>query len=117
MCTSIVVSAELRFGAEKRGSPRLRAQVDAVLGHLEVLPLKAPADVTYARNRAALEQAGQPIGGNDLLIAAHALTLGCTVVTANVREFARIDALACENWLEMPWHSVRQRVGGFADIR
>ena len=117
VCTSIVVAAELRFGAEKRGSPRLRAQVDAVLGHLEVLPLKAPADVTYARIRAALEQAGQPIGGNDLLIAAHALTLGCTVVTANMREFARIDGLACENWLEMPWHSVHQRVGSFADIR
>ena len=113
VCTSVVVAAELRFGAQERGSPRLKAQVDAVLGHLDVLPLKAPADVTYARIRATLEQAGQPIGGNDLLIAAHALTLGCTVVTTNVREFARVDDLACENWLEMPWHSVHQRVGSF----
>lgn len=117
VCTSVVVAAELRFGAEKRGSPRLKAQVDAVLGHLEVLPLKAPVDVTYARIRAALEQAGQPIGGNDLLIAAHALALGCTVVTANVREFARIDGLACQNWLEMDWYSVHQRVGRLEDER
>ena len=117
VCTSVVVAAELRFGAKKRGSPRLRAHVDAVLGHLDVLPLKAPVDVTYARIRAALEQAGQPIGGNDLLIAAHALTLGCTVVTANLREFARIDDLACENWLEMPWHSVHQRVGSVDEER
>ena len=82
-----------------------------------MLPLKPPVDVTYARIRATLEQAGQPIGGNDLLIAAHALTLGCTVVTANVREFARIDDLACENWLAMPQHSVHERVGSVEEER
>ncbi|MFM6159195.1 MAG: PIN domain-containing protein, partial [Sphaerospermopsis kisseleviana] len=46
-----------------------------------------------------LEQQGTPIGSNDLLIAAHALTLNLTVITANVREFARVPNLKVENWL------------------
>ena len=58
-----------------------------------------PADRTYAALRAQLEAAGSPIGGNDMLIAAHAISLGCTVVTDNEREFVRVDGLAVENWL------------------
>jgi tRNA(fMet)-specific endonuclease VapC len=46
-----------------------------------------------------LEQVGQPIGGNDLLIAGQVVSLGYTLVTDNEREFARIDQSACENWL------------------
>lgn len=99
VCTSIIVAAELRYGATKRQSPRLTAQVEAVLGALDVLPFDAPADATYGRLRTALEHAGQMIGGNDLLIAAHTLTLGYTVVTDNQREFSRVDTLRCENWL------------------
>ncbi|HUB96116.1 MAG TPA: type II toxin-antitoxin system VapC family toxin [Stellaceae bacterium] len=99
VCTSIIVAAELRYGAAKRGSPRLTAQVDAVLGALDVRPFEAPADATYGRLRARLEQIGLPIGGTDLLIAAQAMTLGYCVVTANEREFGRIDGLSCENWL------------------
>ena len=68
--TSIIVAAELRYGAAKRGAPRLAAQLEAVLAALEVLPFEAPADAAYGRLRADLEAAGQPIGGNDLLIAA-----------------------------------------------
>jgi tRNA(fMet)-specific endonuclease VapC len=49
--------------------------------------------------RARLEAAGTPIGANDLLIAAHALALGCTLVTDNAREFSRIKSLTVENWL------------------
>ncbi len=63
VCTSIIVAAELRYGATKRGSPRLAAQLDAVLGTLDVLPLDAPADTIYGRLRARLEREGQPIGG------------------------------------------------------
>jgi tRNA(fMet)-specific endonuclease VapC len=70
-----------------------------VLGALEVLPYEEPADRVYGVLRAGLEQKGQPIGSNDLLIAAQALSLGFTLVTANEREFSRIDDLACENWL------------------
>jgi tRNA(fMet)-specific endonuclease VapC len=99
VCTSIIVAAELRYGATKRGSERLTRQLQAVLGALEVLPFEAPADQTYGSIRARLEQAGQPIGGNDLLIAAQALTLGCTLVTDNEREFGRIPSLSVENWL------------------
>jgi tRNA(fMet)-specific endonuclease VapC len=99
VCTSIIVAAELRTGATKKGSPRLTAQLDAVLGALEVLPFEAPADAAYGLLRARLEQAGQPIGGNDLLIAAQAVALRHAIVTDNEREFARIKDLACENWL------------------
>ena len=99
VCTSIIVAAELRYGAAEKGSPRLTAQLEAVLGALELLPLETPADAVYGRLRARLEQAGQPIGGNDLLIAAHALALGYTLVTDNEREFARVEDLARENWL------------------
>lgn len=99
VCTSIVVAAELRYGAAKKGSPRLTTQLEAVLGALEVLPFEAPADIAYGLLRARLERAGRPIGGNDLLIAAQAVALGYTIVTDNEREFLRIDDLPCENWL------------------
>jgi tRNA(fMet)-specific endonuclease VapC len=99
VCTSIIVAAELRYGATKKGSPRLTAQLEAVLGALDVLPFEAPADTAYGLLRARLEQAGQPIGGNDLLIAAQAVALGYAIVTDNEREFARIDDLPQENWL------------------
>ena len=69
------------------------------LGALEVLPFEVPADTTYGSLRARLEQAGKPIGGNDLLIAAQAIALGYTMVTDNEREFAQIDGLPRENWL------------------
>ena len=99
VCTSIIVAAALRYGAAKKGSQHLAARLEAVLGALDVLPFEAPADSTYGRIRTRLEQAGTPIGGNDLLIAAQALALGCTVVTDNEAEFARIEGLPRENWL------------------
>ncbi|HEU4558405.1 MAG TPA: type II toxin-antitoxin system VapC family toxin [Longimicrobium sp.] len=99
VCTSIVVAAELRFGAEKKGSERLTEQVEAVLDVLEVLPLEAPADAVYGALRTRLERVGQPIGGNDLLIAAQTIALGYTLVTDYEREFARIVELPVENWL------------------
>lgn len=99
VCTSIIVAAELRYGGAKKQSPRLTAQLQAVLGALEVLPFEAPADTTYGSLRTRLEQAGKPIGGNDLLIAAQALALGYTIVTDNEREFAQINGLSRENWL------------------
>jgi len=99
VCTSIIVAAELRYGAGKKGSPRLSAQLEAVLGALEVLPFETPADAAYGLLRTRLEQAGSPIGTNDLLIAAQALTLGYTIITDNEKEFARVKDLRCENWL------------------
>jgi tRNA(fMet)-specific endonuclease VapC len=99
ICTSIIVAAELRYGATKKGSPRLTAQLEAVLGALEILPFDSPADSAYGLIRARLEQAGQLIGGNDLLIAAQAIAFGYTIVTDNQKEFARVAGLARENWL------------------
>jgi len=99
VCTSIIVAAELRYGAARKGSQRLTEQLETVLGALDVLPFETPADATYGLIRARLEQAGKPIGGNDLLIAAQAIALGCAIVTDNEAEFARIDGLPRENWL------------------
>ena len=99
VCTSIIVTAELRYGAAKKGSPKLLSQLEAVIGALEILPFEKPADHTYGALRTRLELAGTPIGGNDLLIAAQALALGYTIVTDNNREFARVNNLRLENWL------------------
>ena len=96
--TSIIAAAELRYGVVKRGSARLARQVETVLGVLDVLPFEAPADLIYGRLRTDLERRGQPMGGNDLLIAAHALAAQLTLVTDD-RGFARIPALLRENWL------------------
>lgn len=99
VATSIIVAAELHFGAAKRQSERLSRQLAAVLAVLPVLPLSGDADRTYGELRARLEAAGRPIGGNDMLIAAHALTIGATLVTDNVGEFERVAGLRIENWL------------------
>jgi tRNA(fMet)-specific endonuclease VapC len=99
VCTSIVVAAELRFGARKRNSTRLTNQVEAILSAITVCPLEEPTDQCYGQLRAALERQGQLIGPNDMLIAAHALALDCVMVTANQAEFARVPGLRVENWL------------------
>jgi len=98
ICTSLVVSAELRFGARKKGSKRLSSQIETVLSALDILLLEAPVDEHYAGLRLALERAGTPIGGNDMLIAAQALALNLILVTANEREFPRVPGLSVENW-------------------
>jgi tRNA(fMet)-specific endonuclease VapC len=99
ICTSIIVAAELRYGADKKSSPRLSSQLDAVLGVLEVLPFEAPADTSYGLLRSRLEKRGTPIGANDLLIAAQALALGYAIVTDNERGFSRVEGLRVQNWL------------------
>ncbi|HZR89169.1 MAG TPA: type II toxin-antitoxin system VapC family toxin [Bradyrhizobium sp.] len=99
ICTSIIVAAELRYGSAKSGSARLHKAVEDLLGEINVLPFDAPADREYGGIRAELEAAGQPIGSNDMLIAAHAAAVGATVVTANDGEFKRIRGLKVENWL------------------
>jgi tRNA(fMet)-specific endonuclease VapC len=99
-CTSIIVSAEIRFGLRKGASKKLQIQAEKVLGVMDILPLEKPVDLHYGEIRAFLNQAGKPIGGNDLFIAAHALALDLTLVSANVREFSRVPSLRVENWLE-----------------
>lgn len=99
ICVSIITAAELRYGCAKKGSPKLLAQIEAILAGVQVLALDVPADAEYGGIRAELEAAGQPIGPNDLLIAAHAYALDAVLVTANLREFSRVRALKVENWL------------------
>lgn len=99
ICVSVIVAAELRYGCAKKRSLQLLRKVEQFLSEVSVLPLDVPADYEYGGIRAALEAAGQPIGSNDLLIAAHAYALGVTVVTANIGEFRRIPGLNVENWL------------------
>lgn len=98
LCTSLIVAAELRYGAAKRGSDRLTAQLNAVLDALDVLPLEPPVDAIYGDLRAKLERTGNLIGPNDLLIASQALALDCILVSDNQREFSRVEGLALENW-------------------
>ncbi|AFZ24984.1 putative nucleic acid-binding protein, contains PIN domain [Cylindrospermum stagnale PCC 7417] len=99
VCTNIIVACELRFGAVKSSSSRLVKQVERILEVFPVLSLESPVDQHYAAIRTHLEQAGTPIGPNDLLIAAHAIALNLTLVTANTREFQRVPALNLDNWL------------------
>ena len=73
--------------------------MDELLEVLEVLPLDVGVDTAYARIRDHLESVGRPIGGNDCLIAAHAQSESCVLVTANLAEFRRVPNLSIENWL------------------
>jgi tRNA(fMet)-specific endonuclease VapC len=99
ICTSIVVAAELRYGAAKRGSARLARQLDLILRALDIVPFESPMDRIYADLRNAIEQRGRPIGGNDLIIAAQAIALEATLVSDNVKEFGQVPGLKIENWV------------------
>jgi len=99
ICTSAIVASEMRYGAAKKSSPRLIERVDAVLARISVAPYDANATIHYASIRTHLERQGEIIGWGDLFIAAHARSLGMTLVTANIREFSRVPNLQVENWL------------------
>jgi tRNA(fMet)-specific endonuclease VapC len=99
LATSIIVAAELRYGVIKSGSSILAVRVDQLLNALQILPLEPKADWHCGIIRSQLEKAGTVIGGNDLLIAAHVLSIDAVLVTDNVREFKRVKGLKVENWL------------------
>jgi tRNA(fMet)-specific endonuclease VapC len=94
-----IISGEILFGIYKRQSARLTRQAEQIIASLEIVPIEAPTGHYYGQLRADLERKGTPIGANDLWIAAHALALDLTLVTANVSEFERVDGLRVENWL------------------
>ena len=99
MAISSITLAELMHGAEKSSKPPTNlAVVEDLCSRLEVLSYGAKAAQHYGSIRAALEVRGQMIGVNDLHIAAHARSEGLTLVTNNLREFERVDALQLENW-------------------
>ena len=99
VCTSIIVAAELRYGCAKSGARRLIDAMEELLGEIDILPFDVPADAAYGMMRTTLETAGKPIGGNDLLIAAHAQAIAATIVTAHEGEFKRVRGLKVENCL------------------
>lgn len=107
ICVSIITAAELRYGCAKKGSPKLLAQIEAILGSILVLALDVPADAKYGDIRTELEAKGKPIGPNDLLIAAHACAAEAVLVTANTGEFMRIPNLRVENWLDLTSRQLR----------
>lgn len=99
MAISAITLAELLHGAEKSNAPaRSLAVVEDFCSRLEVLPYGPKAAQHYGSIRSALEKAGQPIGINDLHIAAHARSEGLTLVSNNLREFERVAALQLANW-------------------
>jgi tRNA(fMet)-specific endonuclease VapC len=102
LCTNVVVACEVAFGLRRREGKRidvLRAQWEALKSTIPVLEIDDSVVDHYAAVRMSLEAAGSPIGSNDLLIAAHALSMGAVVVTNNIREFSRVPGLQIENWL------------------
>nr|WP_286197770.1 type II toxin-antitoxin system VapC family toxin [Variovorax boronicumulans] len=96
---SSITGAELAFGVDKSGSARNRQALDKFLAPLEICDFDEAAMRQYGAVRSRLEQLGTPIGALDTLIAAHALALGCVLVTNNVREFQRVPGLALDNWV------------------
>lgn len=96
--TSIVVIGEIAFGFARQPSPRLEKQTSQVLRGIQIVDLDHGAASLYGSIRASLQRSGTPIGGNDLWIAAHAMALNATLITANEREFRRVPGLRVENW-------------------
>lgn len=99
LAMSVITLGELRHGAEKSNSPKKAfATIERLVGAIQVMPLDDEVSHMYGKIRAKLELAGQPIGNNDLWIAAHAKAAGWTLVTNNEREFVRVPGLKIENW-------------------
>jgi tRNA(fMet)-specific endonuclease VapC len=98
LCISAITLAELRYGAERKGSRRLHALIDTFAAAMEVAPFDEVAAAEFGRLAGILADRGTPIGEFDVLIAAHAVALRCTLVTNNVRHFSRVPGLTVENW-------------------
>ncbi len=95
---SVITAAELRFGAEKAGRPKLAELVEAYLERLAILDWSNEVTSHYARIRSELEHSGKPIGNMDLLIASHAVSQGMTLVTNSIKHFSHVPGLKVEVW-------------------
>jgi len=97
---STITLAELEYGVARSAQPeKNREALEGFISALDVTPFDRAATEAYGRIRASLEKKGRPIGAMDLLIAAHALSLGARLVTNNEREFKRVPGLKVENWI------------------
>lgn len=100
LCISAITMAELEYGICNSSRPdQNRAALMLFLAPIEVLPFDGLAAAEYGRIRADLKKRGDPIGANDMLIAAQAKALGCTLVSNNLKEFQKVDGLQTENWM------------------
>ena len=97
---SSIAASELAYGVAKSGSVRNRKALEMFLAPLQILPFDSQCLWFYADLRASLEKQGLTIGAMDTLIAAHALSIDGTLVTNNLKEFARVPKLKLENWFE-----------------
>ena len=101
VCISVITRAELLYGVRLSPHPtRDRRALEGLLTYVEVLEFPDDGAVDYAEIRAELKARGALIRANDLFIAAHARTLGLTLITNNMAEFSRVPGLALENWTE-----------------
>ncbi|MCC8189558.1 MAG: type II toxin-antitoxin system VapC family toxin [Planctomycetes bacterium] len=97
---SSITAGELWYGvAKSQAKTRNTAAMEAFMLPLEVVSFNSAASMAYGTLRTALEKKGTPIGPLDMLIAAHAVSLGVTLVTNNLREFKRVPGLKCVNWV------------------
>jgi len=99
LCLSSITLAELRFGAESTGSRKLHTLIDTFVATIVVVPFDQMSSDRFGRVATALAKRGEPIGTFDTLIAAHAQSLGVTLVTNNTRHFRRVAGLTVTNWI------------------
>jgi tRNA(fMet)-specific endonuclease VapC len=98
LCISSITLAELRFGAESRGSRKLHGLINTFVESVVVVPFDQAAADRFGPVAAALARRGEPIGMVDTLLAAHALSLGLTFVSNNAKHFQRVAGLKTTNW-------------------
>ena len=98
LAISAVTLAELRFGADRKKSRKLHDLIDAFVAPISVQPFDDSAAAYYGRLGSLLFERGTPMGDIDAMIAAHAIALKCTLITNNLRHFARVPGLVVESW-------------------
>jgi tRNA(fMet)-specific endonuclease VapC len=98
LCISAITLAELRYGADRKGSRKLRGLIDTFAAAVDVISFDETCALEFGRIASILAERGTPIGEFDVLIASHAVALRCTLVTNNVRLFSRVPGLLVENW-------------------
>jgi tRNA(fMet)-specific endonuclease VapC len=99
ICISAITLGELRYGAARRNSSKLHELIDAFTANVAVMPFDEACAAHFGILASKLAERGSPIGEFDALIAAHAVALELTLVTNNVKHFARVAGLRVENWL------------------
>ena len=99
LCISAITMAELEYCVYNSSKPEQnRLALLMFLSNIEIIPFDAHAAAVYGQIRYDLKTKGEMIGANDLLIAAHAKSQGCTLITNNTKEFNRVEGLILDNW-------------------